>query len=117
MIVQREGVCRPGREVSTAGPMVLHAPSVWERRSLPALIKATNRNVGSLFLLRWNVGRAPSPATAYSTTSWVKKNESHRFSDSHTKAFSDSAYAVEGARPTFTTIPDLPTATGNPLAF
>jgi hypothetical protein len=31
--------------------MVLHAPSVWERRSLPALIKATNRNVGSLFLL------------------------------------------------------------------
>src|SRR5260221_10295239 len=27
------------RKLSPAGPMVLHAPSVWERRSLPALNK------------------------------------------------------------------------------
>jgi hypothetical protein len=26
-------------KLSPAGPMVLHAPSVWERRSLPALNK------------------------------------------------------------------------------
>src|ERR1022692_5247082 len=30
--------------------MVLHAPSVWERRSLPALIKASLRNQIGLFL-------------------------------------------------------------------
>jgi hypothetical protein len=30
--------------------MVLHAPSVWERRSLPALIKAVERNLDGLFL-------------------------------------------------------------------
>ena len=39
------------RKLSPAGPMVLHAPSVWERRSLPALIKASLRNQIGLFLL------------------------------------------------------------------
>jgi hypothetical protein len=37
-------------KLSPAGPMVLHAPSVWERRSLPALIKASLRNQIGLFL-------------------------------------------------------------------
>ena len=32
--------------------MVLHAPSVWERRSLPALIKASLRNQIGLFLFQ-----------------------------------------------------------------
>jgi hypothetical protein len=41
------------RKLSPAGPMVLHAPSVWERRSLPALIKASLRNQIGLFLLGW----------------------------------------------------------------
>ena len=40
------------RKLSPAGPMVLHAPSVWERRSLPALIKAAFRNECGLFLLQ-----------------------------------------------------------------
>src|SRR5216684_8863183 len=40
------------RKLSPAGPMVLHAPSVWERRSLPALIKASLRNQIGLFLFR-----------------------------------------------------------------
>src|SRR5216684_5475529 len=39
------------RKLSPAGPMVLHAPSVWERRSLPALIKASLRDQIGLFLL------------------------------------------------------------------
>jgi hypothetical protein len=34
--------------------MVLHAPSVWERRSLPALIKASLRNQIGLFLCAQN---------------------------------------------------------------
>lgn len=44
--------------------MVLHAPSVWERRSLPALIKASLRNQIGLFLLGLSVARAPPPANA-----------------------------------------------------
>src|SRR5260370_25540077 len=40
--------------LSPAGPMVRHAPSVWERRSLPAQIKATFRNECGLFL-SWRV--------------------------------------------------------------
>jgi hypothetical protein len=36
-------------KLSLAGPMALHAPSVWERGR--GRVKATNRNVGSLFLL------------------------------------------------------------------
>ena len=39
------------RKLSPAGPMVLHAPSVWERRSLPALIKADHGDMVGLFLL------------------------------------------------------------------
>jgi hypothetical protein len=47
--------------------MVLHAPSVWEPfgfaqdklRSLPALIKAVERNLDGLFLLG-DVARAPA---------------------------------------------------------
>jgi hypothetical protein len=38
--------------------MVLHAPSVWERRSLPALIKASLRNQIGLFLFESNTARA-----------------------------------------------------------
>jgi hypothetical protein len=43
-------------KLSPAGPMVLHAPSVWERRSLPALIKASLRNQIGLFLSRYRCG-------------------------------------------------------------
>jgi hypothetical protein len=40
-ILRKERALTPSRrlKLSPAGPMVLHAPIVWERRSLPALNK------------------------------------------------------------------------------
>jgi hypothetical protein len=84
---------------SPAGPMVLHAPSVWESfrqaqdklRSLPALIKASLRNQIGLFLCR-ECGAGALARERPGT------NPCGRFFSSWTQV--PQAFAGEGARAT-----------------
>ena len=87
------------RKLSPAGPMVLHAPSVWESfrqaqdklRSLPALIKASLRNQIGLFLCR-ECGAGALARERPGT------NPCGRFFSSWTQV--PQAFAGEGARAT-----------------